>query len=216
MIWLIGESIKISAELKYELSDSGIDYKEFQKIAEAYKQLQTEVPSVIIVDSDLSEITCLEFCAHLKSSGVFRRPYLIILSDNDSESLELSMFDAGADEFLLRPFRPKALVRQIVRKLKEVNTLYTNKRDLKIDRESFSVYLDRCLIPLSRKEFELLHLIASHPGKVFTREEIFTRIWKRSHDAKERTIDVHILRLRKKLGEDFITTQKGIGYRFCA
>jgi two-component system alkaline phosphatase synthesis response regulator PhoP len=85
-----------------------------------------------------------------------------------------------------------------------------------IDRESFSVYVNQHPVAVSRKEFELLHLMASQPGKIFTRDEIFEKVWKRKSNPKDRTIDVHILRLRKKLGDEFISTQKGVGYRFRA
>mgnify|MGYP003341115208 CR=1 FL=1 len=86
-------------------------------------------------------------------------------------------------------------------------------RSLRIDLESFAVYVDDKIINLSRKEFELLYLLASRPGKAFTRLEIFDKVWKREADEKDRTIDVHVLRLRRKLKADFITTQKGVGYR---
>ena len=222
MIWLIGEKKDDFNGLMDELSSSSYKYKWFEKISDTFNMLNHDLAEGIVIDADHSEISCFEFCHRIKSTGNLRKTRLIVISANPEESMEISAFKAGADEFVAKPLRRKAFIKRLFARLNnflpEVSVLYkvSGKTVLKIDKESYSVYLDQTHIPLSRKEFEILHLIASYPGKVFTRDEIFKKVWKRAHDAKERTIDVHILRLRKKIGEEYISTQKGIGYRFCA
>ena len=222
MLWLISNNKNDFDGLISELSSKGIKYSYFLKISDALNQLNKETPEGILVDADQSEILCFEFCHKIKSLSHLKKTKLIVISSNYSESMEEAVFDAGADEFVTKPIKQKAMVKRISARLNfsapEFSILYKikGKQTLQIDKESFSVYLNQVHIPLSLKEFELLHLMASHPGKVFTRNEIFDKVWKKKHLAKERTIDVHILRLRKKIGEEFFSTQKGVGYRFCA
>jgi two-component system alkaline phosphatase synthesis response regulator PhoP len=222
MFWIISDK-KIELEiLLQEFSMKGYHVSVFNNLNEALSELQNIKPDAILIDADMSEIPCLEFCHKIKSNTEFQKILLIVISSGVSEAIEEAMFDAGADEFVTRPLRKRALLKRISSRLNKTFSLQKvmyngkGKSALEIDRESFTVYLNHMLIPLSRKEFELLHLMASHPGKVFTREEIFNKVWNKKHISKERTIDVHILRLRKKIGEEFISTQKGIGYRFYA
>jgi two-component system alkaline phosphatase synthesis response regulator PhoP len=221
MIWIISNNRNEFISLTKELLANKITYKIFSSVTDTFNHLNSDVPEGIIIDADDSEMSCLEFCHKIKSISSNKKVILFILSGSQSESFEVSVFEAGADEFIIKPIREKALLKRILTRLNidqvPLNILYKGKDSaLQINKEAFSVYLNQVYVPLSRKEFELLYLIASQPGKVFTREEIFSKIWKRIPAEKERTIDVHILRLRKKLGEEFISTQKGIGYRFCA
>jgi len=220
-LWLVGQAAPEHEPLLDELSHFSYAVDQYKNLSEALQRLSSNPPEGILIDADQMEIPCIEFCHQVKSMRK-NKTVLIVMSSNVSESMEVSVFDAGADEFVQKPVKTKAFIRRIAARLTPMLDSYSilykenGKSALQIDKESFSVYLNQNLIPLSRKEFELLHLMASQPGKVFTREEIFSKIWKRLPSAKERTIDVHILRLRKKLGEEFITTQKGVGYRFCA
>jgi len=222
MFWFISEKKEEFEILIEEFISKGFQTRMFTKVSEALTKLKDETPEGILIDAEKSEIPCLEFCHKIKSLSDYKKIILIVVSSSVSEVIEEAMFDAGADEFVCKPIRQRALFKRISARLSRTpnsqKVLYNEngKLALQIDKESFTVYLNHTIVPLSRKEFELLHLMASHPGKVFTREEIFTKVWNRKHDSKERTIDVHILRLRKKIGEEFITTQKGIGYRFCA
>jgi two-component system alkaline phosphatase synthesis response regulator PhoP len=219
-LWLIGDQKEIFDGLIKGLYSNGYTYKQFIKISDALDHLNERIPEAILVDADHSEVSCLEFCYRLKISSIYKKTKLFILSSNNTEEMEASVFDAGADEFIPKPLRVFSLLKRISRRLdnsfSSVLFKIKGKPSLQIDKESFTVYLNQILIPLSRKEFELLYLLACHPGKVFSREEIFYKVWKRNHVSKERTIDVHMLRLRKKIGEDFFSTQKGVGYRFCA
>lgn len=220
MLWLVSERVNEYADLMSELTANSMAYEKYVKISEITRRLSNTSPEAIVIDSDHSEVMCSEFCSRIKSSYAHRKIRIIVISGDTSEKMEELIFDAGADEFVLKPYRVRALVKRIKARINTVipsqQLTYRNqgKPSIHIDKESFSVYVNQLFIPLSRKEFELLFLIASQPGKVFTREEIFKKIWKKDRLTKERTIDVHILRLRKKLGNDLITTQKGIGYRF--
>ena len=222
MFWIITEKKEEFRGLSENLIFNGFNCVMFKKISDAITQLNSQIPDGILLDSDHSEIFCFEFCHKIKSSPALKKIKLFIVSSNILESMEEASFDAGADEFIIKPIRQKALVKRISARLNislpDISILYKlkGKSALQIDKESYSVYLNQVIVPLSRKEFELLHLMASHPGKVFTREEIFKKVWNKNHISKKRTIDVHILRLRKKLGEEFFSTQKGVGYRFCA
>ena len=222
MLWLISNNKIEFNGLIGELSANGFKYTFFSKISHAFNKLNKETPDGIIIDADESEILCLEFCHKIKSLAHLKKTKLIVISSNVTESMEMEVFDNGADEFVTKPLKQKAMLKRISKRMNfsipEFTILYKTKgKDtLHIDKESFSVYLNQVLVPLSLKEFELLYLMASQPGKVFSRNEIFNKVWKREHMAKERTIDVHILRLRKKIGEDFFSTQKGVGYRFYA
>jgi two-component system alkaline phosphatase synthesis response regulator PhoP len=224
MYWFICDKKGDLEILLEEFSLKGFHVAAFDKISEALAELNNHIPDAILIDADKSEIPCLEFCHKLKSNTEFQKVLLIVISSNVSEAIEEAMFDAGADEFVTKPIRKGALLKRISLRLNKpfsgqkvmYNGNGNGKSALEIDKESFTVYLNHTLVPLSRKEFELLYLMASHPGKIFTREEIFNKVWNKKHISKERTIDVHILRLRKKIGEAFISTQKGIGYRFCA
>src|SRR5437868_2372212 len=113
MIWLVGEKKEFNSEILNELYETGLEYRSFQKISEAYAEISMHSPMAIVIDSDSSEIATLELCIHLKSSHLFRKPYLIILSGNETESIEVSMLDAGADEFVLKPLRKKAFVKKL-------------------------------------------------------------------------------------------------------
>ena len=222
MLWIVSDKKNDLTSFADDLSSHGYAWKWFTKIADAVNGLLHETPEGILIDADQVEISCFEFCHKIKSDSVLKKTRLIVLSANNSETMEVSAFESGADEFVSKPIRNKALLKRLLVRLDDtVQSMSvfhkgSGNNALQIDKESFSVFLNQVLVPMSRKEFELLHLMASHPGKVFTREEIFSKVWKRIPTAKERTIDVHILRLRKKLGGEFISTQKGVGYRFCA
>jgi two-component system alkaline phosphatase synthesis response regulator PhoP len=221
-IWFVGNRFEEYSNLTTELISMGFSLNYYNKVSDAFSEINEQIPGAIIVDSDGSEIASFEFCYKVKISSNGIKPCLFILSSNKSEKMEISAFKSGADEFILKPVRNSSFLTRLETRLnnasvdKSVLFKVKGNTTLQIDKESFSVYKNQLLVPLSRKEFELLHLMACHPGKVFTREEIFKKIWNRSIDAKERTIDVHILRLRKKLGDEFFSTQKGVGYRFCA
>jgi two-component system alkaline phosphatase synthesis response regulator PhoP len=187
----------------------------FSSAVSTIKNLQ---PDAIVIDSDRQELAALELCFLIKSKSGFNHLKTIILSSSTEAESEIASFKAGADDFVTKPLRQAAFLTRLSRRIGiggETIALQsaTTFKKLHIDKDAYTVHLNQEIVPLSKKEFELLHLLASHPFKVFTRDEIFDKVWKREGSEKDRTIDVHILRIRKKIGEDIIQTQKGIGYR---
>jgi len=211
---------ELHTKLNQLLTDHGFMLRHVAKYSEALNILLSYKPEVIILDSSGNELSALEICNAIKSMNSLKGAIVIILSNRQDELMEVSSFNAGADDFIMFPFHEIALVERIKIRLKspgKIITIIQDYRDaplLKIDRESYSVSLGNHFIQLSRKEFELLYLLASNPEKLFGREEIFQNVWNKKTLGKNRTIDVHISRLRQKLGNRFISSQKGLGYRF--
>ena len=146
---------------------------------------------------------------------------IIFLSARGEDFTQIAAFDAGADDYINKPVKPKILLKKISsisrRILSEINnTSNIIVGSLSIDRESYSVTLEKDEITLPRKEFELLYLLASKPGKVLTRDEIMFKVWGTQVVVGDRTIDVHVRKLREKIGEKYIKTIKGVGYKFKA
>jgi two-component system alkaline phosphatase synthesis response regulator PhoP len=190
----------------------------FSKITDAGSVIHSIQPALVVIDIDNQELEAFEFSFLLKNDHYPVTLPVILLSSSTDPKKEIEAFRTGADDFILKPlhgdaFAARLNARCVSSKERMDFKISESKRKLQIDKESFAVYLDNELVSMSRKEFELLHLLASQPGKAFTRNEIFQKVWKRKPDDQDRTIDVHILRLRKKLGNDFISTQKGVGYR---
>lgn len=206
-------------DLKQSLPEGSFNIFHFAKFSDALYQYESLSPDFVICDSRKNELQAFEFCFHIKSLSSAVATVAIILSDSNEEFSEIAAFDSGATDFVRFPLRTKALAKRMLSHLKFSNNTITLKKNissqntLKIDRESYSVFKGNENIRMSRKEFELLYFMASHPGKLFKRNELYTSIWKKNFNPSDRTIDVHILRLRKKLGQEFISTQKGLGYR---
>jgi two-component system alkaline phosphatase synthesis response regulator PhoP len=174
---------------------------------------------IFLIDSSRNEVASFELCHVIKSNVHWMKNPVIIFSDNTDESVEVAAFRAGADDYLRKPVKPIALVERIKARVNEPKDVITVQQEtdggqIYIDRRSYTVYAGNKALNLSRKEFELLYLLASQPGKIFRREEVFAKIWNKKFEESNRTVDVHILRLRKKLGQHSIYTQKGVGYRF--
>ena len=165
----------------------------------------------------------IETCEIIRSNPKYDDIIITFLTARSEDYSQVAGLEAGADDYIKKPVKPKVLVSRVKallrRKPSEISwTNHTNNvieiSDLKIDRESYQVTVDTIDLSLPRKEFEILYLLASKPGKVFNRDEIFDKIWGNDVVVGGRTIDVHIRKLRKKLGRDYIMTVKGIGYKF--
>jgi two-component system alkaline phosphatase synthesis response regulator PhoP len=150
----------------------------------------------------------------------FKNTFMVFLTARSEEYSEIAGFNVGADDYIAKPIKPRALtsrINAILRRNAQSDIEIENKLeigDLVIDREAFLVYQRGEKVVLAKKEFELLYLLASKPGKVFTREVILKNIWEDSVVVTNRTIDVHIRKLREKLGDKYVSTVKGVGYKF--
>lgn len=178
-------------------------------------------PDLIILDVMMPEMDGIEACRLMRSMPEFKQTFMVFLTARSEEYSEIAGFNVGADDYIAKPIKPRALMSRINAILRRNNTEsgvdQTDKLeilDLVIDRDSFLVYRDGEKIVLAKKEFELLYLLASKPNKVFTREQILKAIWEDSVVVTNRTIDVHIRKLREKIGDHYVSTVKGVGYKF--
>lgn len=187
---------------------------------EAVSQARKILPDLIILDIMMPGMDGIEACRILRSMPEFKNTFMVFLTARSEEYSEIAGFNVGADDYIAKPIKPRALVSRINAILKR-NSMpddFTDNKveigDLVIDREAFMVFRRGEKIVLAKKEFELLYLLASKPGRVYTREVILKNIWEDSVIVTNRTIDVHIRKLREKLGENYVSTVKGVGYKF--
>lgn len=174
-------------------------------------------PDLIILDVMMPFKNGVEACRELRLIPDFHQTLIIFLTALNDESSEIKGLESGADDYLSKPIRPNALiskVQSLFRRLPERSGSNLTLGDIEINRDSFSVSIGASNIILARKEFELLYLLASKPGKVFLRQEILQQVWGTDVIVGDRTIDVHIRKIRQKLDLDIIKTIKGVGYKF--
>ena len=169
----------------------------------------------------MPEMDGIEACSNLREIESLSKSMIIFLSARGEDFTQIAAFDAGADDYINKPVKPKILLKKISSISRRIfsetnNTSKIIVGSLVIDRESYSVTLEKDEIALPRKEFELLYLLASKPGKVLTRDEIMFKVWGTQVVVGDRTIDVHVRKLREKIGEKYIKTIKGVGYKFKA
>jgi two-component system, OmpR family, alkaline phosphatase synthesis response regulator PhoP len=177
-------------------------------------------PDLIILDIMMPKMDGIEACRLMRAIPEFKNTFMVFLTARSEEYSEIAGFNVGADDYIAKPIKPRALVSRInaiLRRNSSADEVSDNKveiGDLVIDREAYLVYQNGNKVVLAKKEFELLYLLASKPGKVYTRESILKNIWEDSVVVTNRTIDVHIRKLREKLGETYVATVKGVGYKF--
>lgn len=178
-------------------------------------------PDLIILDVMMPVMDGIEACRIMRSMPEFKHTFMIFLTARSEEYSEIAGFHVGADDYIAKPIKPRALMSRINailrRNSQEVVEDAVDKleiADLVIDRDSFLVFRGEEKIVLAKKEFELLYLLASKPNKVYTRDQILKAIWEDSVVVTNRTIDVHIRKLREKIGDNYVSTVKGVGYKF--
>lgn len=177
-------------------------------------------PDLIILDIMMPKMDGIEACRLMRAIPEFKSTFMVFLTARSEEYSEIAGFNVGADDYIAKPIKPRALVSRInaiLRRNASGEEMSENKveiGDLVIDREAYLVFQNGTKVILAKKEFELLYLLASKPGKVYTRESILKNIWEDSVVVTNRTIDVHIRKLREKLGENYVATVKGVGYKF--
>ncbi len=203
--------------LSFNLKGEGYEVITAKNGDEAIDKAKTFKPDLIILDMMMPGKNGLEVCNILRTQSVFAGTLIVFLTAINDENTEIKSLENGADDYLTKPISPKVLlskVSSLLRRIKIDGPNIVTAGDFEIDRERFIVMLRGTEIILARKEFELVALLASKPGKVFLRNEILSRIWGTEVIVGDRTIDVHIRKIRQKLGEDCISTVKGVGYKF--
>ena len=218
-ILVVDDDPDIVEILRYNLSLGGYDVKSAFNGKEAIKKAKIFLPEIILLDVMMPEMDGIEACSLIREIPSLLDTRIIFLSARSEDYTQLSAFDAGADDYISKPVKPKILLKKIEsifkrinKKNEEINVI--DLGEIKIDRNSYLVYIKNQEIALPRKEFELFYLLASKPGKVFTRDEIMGKVWGSEVVVGDRTIDVHIRKLREKIGDLYFKTVKGIGYKF--
>ena len=220
-ILIVDDDPDIREILTYNLSNEGYNVKSAVNGVEALKKAKKFIPDIILLDVMMPEMDGIEACSQLREIESLSKSMVIFLSARGEDFTQIAAFDAGADDYINKPVKPKILLKKISsisRRILSENNV-TSKiiiGSLVIDRDSYSVTHEKDEITLPRKEFELLHMLASKPGKVLTRDEIMFKVWGTQVVVGDRTIDVHIRKLREKIGEKYIKTIKGVGYKFKA
>ncbi|HRB22517.1 MAG TPA: response regulator transcription factor [Ferruginibacter sp.] len=203
--------------LQYNLRAEGYEVFTAKNGNEAFEVAKINNPQLIILDIMMPEKSGIEACAILRAMPMFRKTFIIFLTALSDEVTEIKGLETGADDFIAKPVSPRVFMSKVnafFRRLEHSGLGKIQINQLEIDRESFVVRYENNEVILARKEFELLALLASKPGKVFLRNEILGHVWGADVIVGDRTIDVHIRKVRQKLGIDCITTVKGVGYKF--
>ena len=201
------------------LALSGYDTQSFASAKDALAVIDSNFPGIVISDIKMPEMDGIEACEKLRENPDLSDTLITFFTARGEDYSQLAGFDAGADDYITKPVKPKVLlskVKALLRRFKESEDEDTKMKlgNLVINREEYKVVLGKEEIVLPRKEFELLALLASKPGKVFKREDILDRVWGNEVVVGGRTIDVHIRKLREKLGDNKFKTVKGVGYKF--
>lgn len=220
-ILLVDDEPDILEIISYNLKSNGFEVFTALNGVKALKKAKSILPDLIILDVMMPEMDGIETCEEIRKIPELNDTVITFLTARSEDYSQLAGFDAGADDYINKPIKPKLLVGKVKSLLRRLNKNKVtesknviNLGDLIIDREEYKITLNKNEILLPRKEFELLYLLASKPGKVFKREVILEKIWGHEVVVGDRTIDVHIRKLREKLGHSRFKTIKGVGYKF--
>jgi len=217
-ILLVDDEPDILEFLKYNFINAGYQVKTASNGIIAIEKAIKHNPDLILLDVMMPELDGMKTCRKLRKYKQFKDTIIIFLTARGEDYSEIQGFEAGADDYITKPIRPRVLLARVKgmfeRRNKEITKSNLTYDGIIINVDKREVKVDASKIKLPKMEFDLLYLLALKPEKVFTREEIYTKIWGDDIVVGDRTLDVHIRKLRKNIGEDFIKTSKGIGYSF--
>jgi len=206
--------------LKYNLSNVGYNVYLANDGLSAIKKAKEIIPNLIIMDIMMPKMDGIQACENLRENEKFNDTIIMFLTARGEDFSHVAAYEAGADDYVTKPVKPKILISKVKGLLRRFKKVTDNEiaiielNDIIIDKEKYKVYISGNNLDLPRKEFELLYLLASKPDKVFKREKIMENVWGGEVVVGDRTIDVHIRKLREKLGDKYIKTIKGVGYKF--
>jgi two-component system alkaline phosphatase synthesis response regulator PhoP len=203
----------------YNLTKEGYEVFTAKDGNEAIEQAKKLNPDLIILDIMMPKKTGTEVCDILRTQPTFEKTLIIFLTALSDEASQIKGLEIGADDYVNKPISPKVLISRVNALFRRANNHASDSKtividNINIDPVKFMVTVDGKDVVLAKKEFELLHLLASRPGRVFLRNEILSQVWGNEVIVGDRTIDVHIRKIRQKMGIDCITTVKGVGYKF--
>ncbi|MCQ2607486.1 MAG: response regulator transcription factor [Bacteroidales bacterium] len=218
-ILIVDDEPDIVEILRYNLEKEGFETFSAGNGLDAVAIAKKHVPDLILLDVMLPDMDGIETCETIRAIPELNKTIIAFLTARSEDYSEIAGFQAGADDYITKPIRPKVLITRIQSLLRRKNTTTGDTPVLKyknivLDKEKFLVTVDEKPINMPNKEFKLLEILISKPEHVFSREEIYASVWGKEIVVSDRTIDVHISKLREKLGEQYIFTIKGIGYVF--
>ncbi len=218
-VLVVDDDADLVEMLEYNLQKEGYDVRTATDGRKALDIARTYLPELVLLDIMMPHMDGIETGRQLRDIAELRQTYILYLTARSEEYSEVAAFDVGADDYITKPIKPRALMSRI-------NAFFRREAqkadpgdkveiaDLLINRKNYSVNQGEKSVILPKKEFELLFFLAQHPNKVFSREELLQKIWGADIYVLERTVDVHIRKLREKVGEGYIRTLKGVGYMF--
>ncbi|MCL6523251.1 MAG: response regulator transcription factor [Thermoflavifilum sp.] len=216
-ILIVDDEPDILAIISYNLRNAGYETFVASNGDEAIEKARIYHPHLIILDIMMPGKNGMEVCRELKAQPAFQDTMILFLTALNDDAHEIEGLNLGADDYVVKPIKPNLLISRVhalFRRMKKLDEPILQIGDLLIDSEKFQVVYQGKPIILAKKEFELLKLLASRPGRVFMRHEILDQVWGADVIVGDRTIDVHIRKIRQKLGADLIATVKGVGYKF--
>lgn len=218
-VLVVDDESDILELLKYNLSKEGYDVKVASNGIKGVEVAKTFIPDLILLDIMMPKQDGVETCRQIREVPELANVFVIFLTARSEEYSEVAAFEMGADDYITKPIKPRALMSRInalfrreSKKKKDSQKIMIG--DLEVDRSSYTVILGDKKINLPKKEFELLYFLAQNPDKVFSRDELLKNIWGTDVYVLARTVDVHIRKVREKIGDGYISTVKGVGYKF--
>ena len=222
-ILVVDDEEDILEFLSYNLKKEGFSVFMAKDGSSAIEQTKKSKPHLILLDIMMPGMDGIEVCEKIRALPKMENTIIAFLTARGEDYSQIAGFEAGGDDYITKPIKPKVLISRIYALLKRMgwsdevsvsDLSLIKKGDLVIDREKYIVFKGNVELMLPKKEFELLLFLSSKPGRVFTRDEIFQLVWDENVIVGDRTIDVHIRKLREKIGEEYIKTIKGVGYKF--
>ncbi len=219
-ILIVDDEQDILELLQYNLSKEGYEVRVANDGRKAVQEAKSFLPNLILLDIMMPYQDGVETCRQLRQVPQLQSTFILFLTARSEEYSEVAAFEVGADDFINKPIKPRALLSRIQALFRRNTTQLsaddgkTFVNDIVIDRESYTVTRGGQTIAFPKKEFELLAFLAGHPNKVFTRDDLLHHIWGTDVYVLARTVDVHVRKVREKIGEGYITTVKGVGYKF--
>lgn len=219
IILLVDDEKDILEFLQYNLEREGYKVFTANDGLEGVALAQKIAPDLILMDVMMPRMDGIEACQTIRKELQLKTPLIAFLTSRAEDYSQVAGFEAGADDYITKPIRPRLLISKVEALLRRSGRIESPEQvvsnsSIIVNREKFLVYMNNQEFNLPKKEFELIELLASKPGKVFTRDQILSTVWGDETIVGERTIDVHIRKLREKLGESYIRTIKGVGYTF--
>lgn len=216
-ILVVDDEADITEFLAYNLTRHGYEVKTASNATEAFTIAKAFRPQLMVLDVMMPGKSGIDLCREVRKDDDLKDVIVAMLTARQEDQIQIEALNVGADDYITKPLKPSVFLSRIQALLRRIDTDKSQAlvfNELVIDPSLFNVSIEGKLVDLPKKEFEILYLLASKPGKVFNRTEILNKIWGREVIVGDRTIDVHIRKLREKIGEKYVHTIKGIGYKF--